>query len=94
MKIKERKRNTVAKELRDINCSNAHFNLPHPRKPDLLAVFDKLPLISFRYCNFTNFRCVKISVASDRRAFGVVQISVSVDAIVIAQGVFRIWGAF
>ena len=24
------------------------------------------------YCNFTNFRCVKISVASDRGAFGVV----------------------
>ena len=24
----------------------------------------------FRYCNFTNFRCVKISVTSDHGAFG------------------------
>ena len=48
-----------------------------------------------QYCIFTNFRCVKISVASDRGPFGVVQISVSVDAVVVAQrfshlGVFLI----
>ena len=29
-------------------------------------------LTSANYCNFTNFRCVKISVASDGGAFGVV----------------------
>ena len=34
--------------------------------------------------------CVKISVASECEAFGVVKISASVDAVVIAQCVFRI----
>ena len=29
------------------------------------------------YCNFTSFRCVKISVASEQGAFGLVIISVS-----------------
>ena len=42
------------------------------------------------YCNFTNFRCVKISVSSDHGAFGVVLISVSVDVVVITQCIFLI----
>ena len=41
--------------------------------------------IFHKYCNFTNFRYVKISVASDHGAFGFVLISVSVDAVVITQ---------
>ena len=42
------------------------------------------------YRNFTNFRCVKISVATDGRSFGFVKISVSCDAAVIAQCIFFI----
>ena len=40
------------------------------------------------YCSFTNFRCVKISAASDHGAFGVVLISVLVDVVVITQCIF------
>ena len=42
------------------------------------------------YRNFTNFRCVEISKASDHRAFGFFLISVSVDAVVITQCIFLI----
>ena len=45
-------------------------------------------------CNFTNFQCVKVSVASDRQAFGFVLISVSVDAAVVALRIFLIWVSF
>ena len=48
----------------------------------------------YYYCNFTNFRCVKISVASDHGAFGFDKISVSADAAVIIQCVFRIQVSF
>ena len=41
-------------------------------------------------CGFTNFRCVKISVASDHGAFGFVQIPVSMDAAVISRCIFLI----
>ena len=50
--------------------------------------------LGVEYCNFTNFRCVKISVSSDRGAFGVVLISVSVDVVVITQCIFLILGVF
>ena len=46
------------------------------------------------YCNFTNFRCVEISVAGDHRAFGLVLISVPVDAAAITPFLFPIQVSF
>ena len=44
--------------------------------------------VAMDYCNFTNFRCVKISVGSDHGAFGAVQISVTADASAITPCIF------
>ena len=50
--------------------------------------------VDHRTVIFTNFRRVKISVVSDRGAFGFVLISVSVAAAVIALCIFLILGVF
>ena len=42
------------------------------------------------YYNFTNFRCIKILVASDHKAFSLVWISVPMDAAVITECIFLI----
>ena len=46
------------------------------------------------YCNFTNFRCVKISVASVRRGFGFVKISVSTMLSWSLSVFFSLWCRF
>ena len=63
-----------------------HSSPPHP-----LSLSKKKSLKRFRYCDFTTFRCVKISVSSNCGAFSYVQISVSVDAAVITQCTFPIY---
>ena len=56
-------------------CNEWRWSTSHSEKPSRSAPWSSLvesTQFSFDYCIFTNFRCVKISVASDRGPFGVV----------------------
>ena len=71
-------RRTNAARFCDLTC---HLTFG----PELAPPAPSQLVQTMRYCNFTNFRCVKISVLSDHGAFGGVLISVSADVVVITQ---------